>query len=760
MTRAGDSRHALAAALFIVGALALAAPWLLGIVTIPWDAKGEAWPQFAFLARSFAAGESPFWTPNVFTGHPQIADPQSLIFAPPFLLMALLDGRPGFLEADAVVFGMLILGGLALIAFFRDLGWRAEGALVAAFAFAFGGSNAWRLQHVGEVVSLCWFAIALFLLWRALERRSILHGFASGVVAGFMALGRDQIGLLCAYALTILVVWRVLDGAGVWPRLKAAVPPLLAGLVGGVLTVVVPMALTLALAGDSNRPEIDFAGAGRGSLPPLALLTGVVGDLFGVAGPFEKFWGPPATAAWGPTDLALARNMAEIYFGAAPLAAIVCVGLARGAAFDRVARIFAFLTLFMGLYAVGRFTPFFTLAFHLPAVDFFRRPADATFPLGAALAVLAGYCVHRAFERREGLNPAGPLLIVGLFATCVYVAFDRGRLEQATPALLTGALCLAAALAALALLPGVSRRRPAASMIGLTLLLMADLAVNNRPNESTALPPRAYDEMRFDTRNETVALIRRLLAETAAPDRRDRVEIAGVGYEWPNVGLIHDFDNELGFNPIRLKLYADVTRAEDAVAEMNQREFSPLFSSYRSPLFDLMGVRVIALGAPPETIDKTLKPGDLTFVARTPDAFVYENPRALPRALLATKAVAADFGKLIADGPMPDIDYRSTVLLEHPPADAAEERPPGQARIAAYHNTDILIEARAPGGGYVVLTDVWHPWWRATVDGKAAEILRANVMFRAVAIPPGDHVVRFTFHPFEGVWNQFFGAER
>ena len=52
----------------------------------------------------------------------------------------------------------------------------------------------------------------------------------------------------------------------------------------------------------------------------------------------------------------------------------------------------------------------------------------------------------------------------------------------------------------------------------------------------------------------------------------------------------------------------------------------------------------------------------------------------------------------------------------------------------------------------MVLNDVWHPWWRASVDGQAAEILKANVLFRAVIVPPGKHIVRFSFHPFAGAF--------
>jgi hypothetical protein len=175
-------------------------------------------------------------------------------------------------------------------------------------------------------------------------------------------------------------------------------------------------------------------------------------------------------------------------------------------------------------------------------------------------------------------------------------------------------------------------------------------------------------------------------------------------------------------------------------------------SSYRSMLENLFGVRFIAIGVPIEQIDKTLDPGDLNFVARTKDAYVYENPRALPRVMLATEWRQANFDAMDRDGVWPDVDPRRTVLLESAPSGAPSGGANGRARIVRYHNTDIEIEADAPGGGYVVLNDVWHPWWRATVDGKPVEILKANVIFRAVVVPPGRHVVRFSFHPFAGAF--------
>ena len=73
-----------------------------------------------------------------------------------------------------------------------------------------------------------------------------------------------------------------------------------------------------------------------------------------------------------------------------------------------------------------------------------------------------------------------------------------------------------------------------------------------------------------------------------------------------------------------------------------------------------------------------------------------------------------------------------------------------QARIKAYENTHIVIEVDAAQPGFLVLNDVWHPWWVASVDGAPAEILKANVMFRSVSVTAGHHIVAFDFTPLSG----------
>ena len=119
-----------------------------------------------------------------------------------------------------------------------------------------------------------------------------------------------------------------------------------------------------------------------------------------------------------------------------------------------------------------------------------------------------------------------------------------------------------------------------------------------------------------------------------------------------------------------------------------------------------------------------------------------------------------DFAAMLREGGWPAVDYARTVLLEGAAAPVTGEAAPGAAWLISYQNTEILAAADAPDGGWLVVNDVWHPWWFAELDGQATPILRANVLFRAVAVPPGRHRVRFIFRPFLGLWRQIAGLPR
>ena len=90
----------------------------------------------------------------------------------------------------------------------------------------------------------------------------------------------------------------------------------------------------------------------------------------------------------------------------------------------------------------------------------------------------------------------------------------------------------------------------------------------------------------------------------------------------------------------------------------------------------------------------------------------------------------------------------NAVILEGPEIEDGVRRPdPGAARIVEYESARVVCEVDARTSGYLVLLDSYYPGWRAYLEGKEAEILRANYAFRAVRVPEGKHRVEFVYRP-------------
>lgn len=748
--------YLLAAIGFVLAWGILCWPWLSGAVTIPFDAKAHFQAQIQFLAQALHSGQSPFWNHNIFGGSPQIADPQSLIFSPAILL-ALISPAPSFREVDAYVLAHLLAGGIALILFFRDRGWHPAGGLLAALVFAFGASAAWRVQHVGQIASLAFFAIAFWLTARMLQRSSVVAGICAGLAAGLMVLEPDQVALLGGYVLFAMVVAHWLSGG--WPGFRASLLPIAAASVAGLAVIALPLIWTWLFAEATTRPAIDLTEAGRGSLHPVSLLTAFIGDLFGAKDPNVEFWGPYNNPQWAK-ELFLSQNMGQVYFGALPLLLMLAPGLTRGWLWDRAVRPLTLMFGFMVLFALGRYTPLFQLAYdYLPGVKLFRRPADATFLIGALAAVLSGYVLHRIVTAEAGTSfrrdlALGAGLVLASFAVALAVSRGEGHLGDAwKPVALALGWFVVAGGAVFLLQRWRGALGTAAAAALVTGVVAADLGVNNGPNESTALAPQLYDVLQPGTRNETIALLKRLTAQPAGSPRRDRVELLGMGFEWPNAGMVHGFDHTLGYNPLRLEEFSEAVGTRDGIASPSERKFTPLFPSYRCRLANLLGLRYIASPVPIERIDQALGGGDLNLVARTKEGYVYENPRALPRVQFVGGWQFADFESMKLSGRWPETDPQQAVLLDVEPPVATPEGPvavQAEVKLIQYRNAQVDIEVTTPAAGFVVLNDIWHPWWKAEVDGVETEILKANVLFRAVQVPAGTHKVRFSFQPLAG----------
>jgi hypothetical protein len=120
-------------------------------------------------------------------------------------------------------------------------------------------------------------------------------------------------------------------------------------------------------------------------------------------------------------------------------------------------------------------------------------------------------------------------------------------------------------------------------------------------------------------------------------------------------------------------------------------------------------------------------------------------PEPLPRSYVvgAMRPAGGDALALLVD---PGFDPRREVVL-----DGVERQEPagfrGASRIVETRADRVLLETQTSASGFVVLLDGFDPGWRARLDGEPAPVLRANAVFRAVAVPEGRHRVELVYRP-------------
>ena len=83
-----------------------------------------------------------------------------------------------------------------------------------------------------------------------------------------------------------------------------------------------------------------------------------------------------------------------------------------------------------------------------------------------------------------------------------------------------------------------------------------------------------------------------------------------------------------------------------------------------------------------------------------------------------------------------------TVLGEATPQDSTSV-----VKLTAYAPNQLTYEVKSATGGVMVFSEIYYPEWTATVDGKPAEIGRADYVLRALKVDKGQHQVVLTFDP-------------
>jgi hypothetical protein len=72
---------------------------------------------------------------------------------------------------------------------------------------------------------------------------------------------------------------------------------------------------------------------------------------------------------------------------------------------------------------------------------------------------------------------------------------------------------------------------------------------------------------------------------------------------------------------------------------------------------------------------------------------------------------------------------------------------PGKVEVVSYEPNNVVLNCKTTQDALLYASDTFYPGWKAYVDGKQEEIMRANLAFRAVKVPPGEHTIIFRYVP-------------
>jgi hypothetical protein len=134
---------------------------------------------------------------------------------------------------------------------------------------------------------------------------------------------------------------------------------------------------------------------------------------------------------------------------------------------------------------------------------------------------------------------------------------------------------------------------------------------------------------------------------------------------------------------------------------------------------------------------------------------LFRTGRALPRAYAVGGVVVADEPLSYEVLQRPDFEPWSSVILPQGEPRVASPGFGARVRTLWRRSASVGIDAELDGEGTLVSLEAWDPGWTVEVDGEPRPLLRANLLFRGVALERGRHRVVFRYRPREatlGLW--------
>ena len=690
------------------------------------DLNGYYYPMFAFSASTMARGELPLWNPYSFCGAPQFADVQAGTFYPPNLILSLFL-REGYLPYRAIEWMIILhcfLAGLFMYLLARYLTRNIWGGLFAGIIFAFNGFISSYYASPSVAYTAVWIPLIFLTGLVTVKRGSIAYASITGFLMGISFLaGYLELFVYIFYSVCGLFIYLCF----VKKRLK----------------ILILLAITILVTIGISAVQV---------LPTLELKQHVVGGKLGFSDPASNIpysFLSPASLMTAVMPIHPEWN-GNIYCGILTLILVFFLFLDKDLRKNDTVKFFAGLAILSILLSFGKSKfPYELLYLILPGIDFGRTPVMFGFLYACSISVLSGWGLTFLMstsnkESEQSLYSAWRRLVYVLLVSTGFLAFVYISLflsKEKNVMGLADRLGWSIVVLGLSILVILFRLKAIGKMWLVSFLFLALLVIdifslrqinkfyiNSQPESHYSVNPL----VEFFKKDKDIYRI----------NARDFSPIFAEGS-----GNVHRLFLDTGYI-LRLSL-KDYLQFARMGTNLGIKEELPSIPPKR--ITDMLNVKYILSSQRP---DWGVRLEEISIPGLNGNIKIFENPDYLPRAWLASNwEVISDkagaFEKMSAKG----FDPVRSVILEEPYTEFegvsanVSEAEETKVEITDYSVNSISLAVSAKEDGFLVLSEVLYPGWKAYIDGNEERIYRADYLFRAVPIRKGEHKVKMVFSP-------------